>query len=277
MIKKFFLIHKETYGRIVFGETQRKKMQKGIQIHNLSKSFQKKKVLNGISLNLCPGESLAIMGQSGTGKSVLLKCLLGLMPWDQGQCSIGPWTIGHESDKKQSERFFQSGVVFQSYALFDSLSVWENVAFRMKGSQAEKREKALIFLQKVGLSAETADLYPSEVSGGMKRRISIARAIALSPSYLFFDEPVEGLDPIFAQSISLLIRQVINQLQATSLMITHNLKSAFLIADTIAVLHEGKIIWQGSPEEMKVSSHPFVQAFLDSSDLTQIPSDNTER
>ena len=238
------------------------RMSQGIQANHIYKSFHGQVVLQDLCLSVASQDSVAIMGQSGTGKSVFLRCLLGLCTRNQGTITIGPYPIGSESCKEQEQRFRQSGVVFQSYALFDSLLIWENVSFALKGSPRMRKEKAILLLEKVELPPRIADLYPSELSGGMKRRVSIARAIALSPTYLFFDEPTEGLDPILAYTISQLIRNVIVQLKATAVTITHNLTDACTIGDRIALLDQGKIVWQGKEEEMKNSTIPIVQQFV---------------
>lgn len=231
---------------------------------HLHKSFNGRPVLEDCNLTVAPQESVALMGQSGSGKSVFLKCLLGLLPCDQGTVSIGPYSIAEESAKTQEKRFACSGVVFQSYALFDSLTVWENVAFHSQAPLSQRRDQAISVLERVELKPEVADLYPSEISGGMKRRVSIARAIVHSPSYLFFDEPTEGLDPVFSSTISYLIRQVIQQLQATAITITHNLQNACTIADRIVLLDKGKIAWQGAPQDIRHASYPLMQDFLKS-------------
>lgn len=234
----------------------------GIRAEHISKSFNGHYVLKDFSLSVAPCESMVIMGQSGSGKSVFLKCLLGFSPVNSGSIFIGEHAVQKESAKDQEVRFSQSGVVFQSYALFDSLRLWQNVAFKMKGSERERREKAIAILSSVGIEPHRADLYPSEISGGMKRRASIARAIALSPKYLFFDEPTEGLDPVFANIISQLIRNVVTQLKATAITITHNVSCARYVGDKVALLHKGRIGWQGLPEEMEKPSSRLIYQFI---------------
>lgn len=244
-------------------------MSLGIKASNIYKSFNGTYILKNLSLSVKPQESMVIIGQSGSGKSVFLKCLLGLYAPNSGQLWIGDQCINTESSAEQEHRFNESGVVFQSYALFDSLTLWENVAFCVNGAGHKKRDHAIHILKKVGLSAANANLYPFEISGGMKRRVSIARAIALSPKYLFFDEPTEGLDPVFVTIISQLIRNAITQLKATAITITHNIQSANIIADTVTFLSQGKINWQGTPQDMISSSppvvHSFVHGFVDNS------------
>jgi phospholipid/cholesterol/gamma-HCH transport system ATP-binding protein len=235
---------------------------KGIEIVEISKCFGHKTVLDRCSLTIKPQQSLVLIGQSGSGKSVMSKCALGLMAVDRGQIRVDGVDLCQETALQQEERFSASGVVFQSYALFDSLSVWENVAFGLSGDKDDRRRRALAMLARVELAPETADLFPSDISGGMKRRVSIARAIIKRPQYLFFDEPTEGLDPVLSITISQLIRQVISDLGATALTITHNMHNAAVIADEVAVLDEGKIAWQGPVHTMASSKSDLLHAFL---------------
>jgi phospholipid/cholesterol/gamma-HCH transport system ATP-binding protein len=239
-------------------------MSSAICALEVCKSFNGRPVLENFNLTVEAQESVALMGQSGSGKSVFLKCLLGLYPCDRGTLTIGPYSISRESAKMQEDRFACSGVVFQSYALFDSLTVWENVAFHSSAPLSQRRDHAISVLERVELKPGVADLYPSEISGGMKRRVSIARAIMHSPSYLFFDEPTEGLDPVFSFTISHLIREVVTQLKATAITITHNLQNACTIADRIVLLDQGQIAWQGPPQHVREASYPLMQDFLKS-------------
>lgn len=235
-------------------------------LKNLHKSFGHKHVLQGVNLEISTGESLVIIGGSGTGKSVLLKCLLGLVQADSGSIKMDGKEILKESSTQQEERLQDIGVLFQGSALFDSLTVWENVAFRLIYAQHMNRKEAKqIALQKlasVGLNESVADLSPAEISGGMQRRVALARAIATQPHVLFFDEPTAGLDPIFSSVINSLIKDCVKELGATALTITHDMKSARAVGDRIAMLYEGKIIWCGPAEEIDNCQNPYVQQFI---------------
>lgn len=235
-------------------------------LKNLHKSFGHKHVLQGINLEIFTGESMVIIGGSGTGKSVLLKCLLGLIPADSGSLKMDGQEILKESMAQNEARLQDIGVLFQGSALFDSLSVWENVAFRLIYAQQMSRKQAkLIALQKlaaVGLSESVANLSPAEISGGMQRRVALARAIATQPHVLFFDEPTAGLDPIFSSVINDLIRGCVKELGATALTITHDMKSARAVGDRIAMLYDGKIIWCGPASEIDTCDNPYVQQFI---------------
>lgn len=237
-----------------------------IQIRGLKKSFGPKVVLDGIDLDIGRGESLVVIGGSGTGKTVLLKNILGLIQPDSGSIKIdGQEVVGlSESEREAVNRQF--GMLFQGAALFDSLSVWENVAFgliqskRMAGPQA--RAVALEKLAAVGLGADVAQLSPAELSGGMRKRVGLARAIATSPEIIFFDEPTTGLDPIMGDVINDLIVQCVKDLGATALSITHDMASARKIADRIAMIYKGKIIWAGPVSVIDRSGSPFVDQFI---------------
>lgn len=237
----------------------------GIVVKNLWKSFGQTPVLKGISLDIQPGESVVILGPSGCGKSVFLKCILGLLPYEKGHISIDGHAIGQETPPQQNERFSKSGVVFQSSALLDSYTILENIIFRERFSNTgtKNRDRGLELLSKVGLDPQIGDLMPSEISGGMKRRVALARALFNHPTLIFFDEPTEGLDPISADEIAILIRQCIKN--ATALTISHTLRSAKDIADRVVVFDEGVIAWQGSPQEMKDSPCVLVQKFIEAS------------
>ena len=220
-----------------------------IRIRDLYKRFGAKQVLDGVDLDVAEGESVVVIGGSGTGKSVLLKCILGLLEPDRGSILIdGEEVVGlGRSAREQVMQKF--GMLFQSAALFDSLPVWENVAFGLlnikKLGRAEAKERAVATLAQVGLGADVADLWPAELSGGMRKRVGLARAIATQPEILFFDEPTTGLDPIMADVINELIARSVRHLGATAISITHDMASARKIADRIAMLYQGKIIWQG--------------------------------
>ena len=234
-----------------------------IEIEGLKKSFGAKHVLRGIDLRVERGESLVVIGGSGTGKSVLLKCILGLVTPDAGLIRVAgaPVTTGREAFLS---RF---GMLFQGGALFDSLTVWQNVAFRLlrgpaRRPKAEARAVAVEKLARVGLGPEVADLFPAELSGGMQKRVGLARAIATDPTVIFFDEPTTGLDPIMAGVINDLIRSVVEEMGATTITITHDMSSVRAIATRVAMLHDGKIRWQGPIAEMDETSDPYVSQFI---------------
>ena len=233
-----------------------------IEIKNLYKSFGKKKVLDGVDLEIRKGESLVVIGGSGTGKSVLIKCIQGLLTPDNGSIKIdGVETVGASSDINK-----KMGMLFQGAALFDSLSVWENVAFSLLENKKMPRKNAKLeairVLRQVGLAPDVADLSPAELSGGMQKRVGLARAIINKPEIIFFDEPTTGLDPIMAEVINDLIIESAKGLGATTLTITHDMASARKIADRIAMLYKGKIIWSGTVKEMDKSENPYLRQFV---------------
>jgi phospholipid/cholesterol/gamma-HCH transport system ATP-binding protein len=240
-----------------------------ISVKGLKKSFGRKLVLNGLDVEVQKGESLVIIGASGSGKSVFLKNLLGLIRPDAGAVLIDGEDMA-AADKSGRERLRRKmGMLFQGGALFDSLSVWENVAFalnegvgRRKIARTRSREIAIEKLESVGLSADVAELPPSELSGGMQKRVALARAIAPAPEILLFDEPTTGLDPIMADTINNLIVASVGKLGATAVSITHDMASARKIATRIAMLYQGKIIWEGSAEEVENSGDPYVDQFV---------------
>ena len=230
-----------------------------IRISNVYKSFGLAPVLQGVTFDIERGQSLVLIGASGSGKSVLLKCILGLELADSGTISV--------DDKPANPPQFldRFGMLFQGAALFDSLPIWENVAFRDLQSRQDRqitKIKAIEKLDRVGLAATVADQYPADLSGGMRKRAGLARAIFSDPDIIFFDEPTTGLDPIRANTINTLIRSVVDEIGATTLTITHDLSSVDAIADKVAMLKDGKIIWQGTPKELRCSSHPDVKAFV---------------
>jgi phospholipid/cholesterol/gamma-HCH transport system ATP-binding protein len=237
-----------------------------IAIRGLKKAFGKKVVLDGVDLDVGVAESVVIIGGSGTGKSVLLKCILGLLTPEAGSIKIdGQEVVGlPEHERETVNRKF--GMLFQGAALFDSLTVWENVAFgliRAKGlPRREAREIALRNLAAVGLPPEVGNLSPAELSGGMKKRVGLARAIATSPEIIFFDEPTTGLDPIMSDVINDLIVKCVKELGATALSITHDMASARKIANRVAMLHSGKIIWDGPVANIDHSGSPYVDQFI---------------
>lgn len=240
-----------------------------IVISNLHKAFGTKIVLDGVDLEVAKGESLVVIGGSGTGKSVLIKCIQGLITPDDGSIKInGKESVG--IDKKEAEALYSKmGMLFQGGALFDSLSVWENVSFGLienqKMPRKQAKKQAIKYLKQVGLSADVADLSPSELSGGMQKRVGLARAIATQPEIIFFDEPTTGLDPIMADVINDLIISSVKNIGASALTITHDMASARKIADRIAMLYKGKIIWQGTVEELDKTDNPYVLQFVNGS------------
>ena len=235
-----------------------------IELSGVTKSFGSKHVLRGIDLRLDKGQSLVVIGGSGTGKSVLLKSVLGLVTPDQGTITLD----GQDVTKGDRDAFLaRFGMLFQGGALFDSLKVWENVAFRLlRGTlarpKAEAREIAIEKLRRVGLKPETADMFPAELSGGMQKRVGLARAIAASPEIIFFDEPTTGLDPIMSGVINELIREIVVEMGATAMTITHDMSSVRAIADRVAMLHDGLIRWTGPVAEMDAAADPYLQQFI---------------
>ena len=235
-----------------------------ITLSAVHKSFGANRVLRGVDLVVPKGESMVIIGGSGTGKSVLLKSILGLVQPDSGTITLD----GADVTKGDRDAFLaRFGMLFQGGALFDSMRVWENVAFRLqRGAQkrpkAEAREIALEKLRRVGLGPQVADLYPAELSGGMQKRVSLARAIAAGPEIIFFDEPTTGLDPIMSGVINDLIREIVVEMGATAMTITHDMSSVRAIADNVAMLHGGKVRWTGPVGDMDATTDPYVQQFI---------------
>ena len=235
-----------------------------ITLNNLHKGFGANRVLRGVNLTIAKGESMVIIGGSGTGKSVLLKCILGLVRPDAGQILADGQDVTLGDRDAFLARF---GMLFQGGALFDSLKVWENVAFRLlrgpgKLTKPEARALAIEKLRRVGLKPETADMFPAELSGGMQKRVGLARAIAANPEIIFFDEPTTGLDPIMAGVINALIREIVVEMGATAMTITHDMSSVRAIADTVAMLHDGMIRWSGPVAELDATPDPYVQQFI---------------
>lgn len=237
-----------------------------IELKNVKKSFGSKDVLNGINLSVNQGKSMVIIGGSGTGKSVTLKCILGLIEPDSGVIKIDSQNVTEMNGQARAEQMKKFGMLFQGGALFDSMKVWENVAFGLiqgqKMHKDEARPIAIEKLKQVGLTAHTGDLFPAELSGGMQKRVSLARAIATNPEIIFFDEPTTGLDPIMADVINNLIVDCVKDLGATALTITHDMASARKIADHVAMIHQGKIIWTGKVKELYDSGNSYVEQFI---------------
>ncbi len=237
-----------------------------IELKNLQKSFGKKHVLNGLNIAVGKGRSLVVIGGSGTGKSVMLKCILGILKPDGGEISIAGENVLGLNGKARDEYLARFGMLFQGSALFDSLAVWENVAFGLiqgRGmARGQAREIAIEKLAQVGLNADVSTLYPAELSGGMQKRVALARAIAADPEIIFFDEPTTGLDPIMADVINNLIVDCVKRLGATTISITHDMASARKIADDIAMIHKGQIIWQGEANQVNRSDNAHVDQFI---------------
>jgi phospholipid/cholesterol/gamma-HCH transport system ATP-binding protein len=237
-----------------------------IALSNVRKSFGPKHVLNGIDLQVQKAHSMVVIGGSGTGKSVMLKCILGLLTPDSGSIRIGGQEVVGLRGAERDRQLGRFGMLFQGAALFDSLPVWENVAFGLiqgrKVPRKEAKDIAIDKMKQVGLSADVGELFPAELSGGMQKRVGLARAIAADPEIIFFDEPTTGLDPIMADVINNLIVDCVKRLGATTISITHDMASARKIADDIAMIYKGQIIWQGSAEEIDNSGNAHVDQFV---------------
>ncbi|MEW6091517.1 ABC transporter ATP-binding protein [Parvibaculum sp.] len=237
-----------------------------IELRNVCKRFGKKVVLDGINLTVPKGESLVVIGGSGTGKSVMIKCVLGIIRPDSGEIFVDGKNVLKMDSGEREKTLRKFGMLFQGAALFDSLPVWENVAFGLIQGRKMPRKKAkdiaIEKLAKVGLGAEVGELYPAELSGGMQKRVGLARAIATEPEIIFFDEPTTGLDPIMADVINGLIVSSVKELGATTLSITHDMASVRKIADRVAMIYKGKIIWSGTRAEVDASGNEFVDQFI---------------
>ncbi|MEO1553230.1 MAG: ATP-binding cassette domain-containing protein [Pseudomonadota bacterium] len=237
-----------------------------LELKDVHKSFGPKKVLTGVNIDVSPGKSLVVLGGSGSGKSVMLKNALGLMTPDQGQIIFNGEDVTHDQGKTREAMRARIGMLFQSAALFDSLTVWENIAFRLLNADGMNRkdakERAIETLKQVRLGSDVADLTPAEISGGMQKRVGLARAIVSKPDLIFFDEPTTGLDPITADAINDLIVEQTKALGAAAVSITHDMASARKIADEIAMLFEGKIIWRGPASMIDESGNDHVDQFV---------------
>ena len=237
-----------------------------IELRNVSKRFGSKVVLDNLSLSVPAGKSLIVIGGSGSGKSVMLKCVLGIIRPDKGEIFVDGKNVLKMSAGEREETLRKFGMLFQGAALFDSLSVWENVAFGLIQGRKMKRQVAKDIaydkLAKVGLGAEVGALYPAELSGGMQKRVGLARAIATDPEIIFFDEPTTGLDPIMADVINDLIVASVKDLGATALSITHDMSSARKIADELAMIYKGQIIWKGPRDHIDNSGNDYVDQFI---------------
>lgn len=264
-MKKFFLSFFKPKKRLPATSKKSVHIPK-LQLKNVHKAFGDKIVLNGINLEINKGESLVVIGGSGTGKSVTLKCILGLLQPDKGQIYFDGINLNQLTSSERDSINTKIGMLFQSAALFDSLPVWENISFALLQnktvSKQEAKKIALEKLAQVGLPKDVADVYPADLSGGMKKRVGLARAIATNPEVIFFDEPTTGLDPIMSDVINDLIVSTVKKLGATALTITHDMNSARKIADRLVMLHEGKIIWSGTVKELEKTKNPYVKQFV---------------
>ncbi|OJI94208.1 phospholipid/cholesterol/gamma-HCH transport system ATP-binding protein [Planktotalea frisia] len=235
-----------------------------ITLSQVKKSFGNNHVLQGVDLEIARGKSMVIIGGSGTGKSVALKSVLGLVTPDGGTITVD----GQDAATAERDAFLaRFGMLFQGGALFDSLPVWQNVAFRLmrgalKRPKEEAREIAIEKLRRVGLKPDVADRLPAELSGGMQKRVGLARAIAAEPEIIFFDEPTTGLDPIMSGVINDLIREIVVEMGATAMTITHDMTSVRAIADNVAMLHDGVIQWTGPVADMDSAGDPYLDQFI---------------
>lgn len=237
-----------------------------IELRNVKKSFGSKHILRGASLKIERGMTQVILGGSGTGKSVLLKCMLGLEEIDDGEILVDDKDISHLKGRARMEMMAQFGMLFQGAALFDSMKVWENVAFVLLQEgmkRTEARDIAIEKLRMVGLKPEVAEQNPADLSGGMKKRAGLARAVCHNPEIIFYDEPTTGLDPITADVINDLIIKLQKELKCTSVMITHDMPSAFKCADRMAFLFDGRFAAEGTPREFRASRNPMVRQFIE--------------
>ncbi len=237
-----------------------------IRIRGLTKAFGPKVVLSGLDLDIWPGESVVVIGGSGTGKSVLTKNIIGLMYPDAGTIEIDGEEVTHMGASAREKVTRKFGMLFQGAALFDSLSVWENVAFGLIQARAmdrsEAKQKAIATLARVGLGHQVGELMPASLSAGMQKRVALARAIATDPEIIFFDEPTTGIDPIMGSIIDQLIVSGVKDMGATALTITHDMDSARRIANRIAMIYQGRIIWSGPPDEIEGAGNPHVKQFI---------------
>lgn len=237
-----------------------------IELTDVKKSFGDKHVLCGLNLSVQKDESVVVIGGSGTGKSVLLKSILGILSPETGSIKIDGVESTHLRSRELDAHMAKFGMLFQGSALFDSITVWQNVAFKLMSAlhmpKRQAKDKAIQALASVGLGPDVGELFPAELSGGMQKRVALARAIVADPEIVFFDEPTTGLDPIMADVINELIVKCVKERGVTALSITHDMASARKIADRIAMLYEGKIIWQGTKDTIDASGNPYVEQFI---------------
>lgn len=237
-----------------------------IQLENLHIGFGSKQVLSGTSLEIQRGLTQVILGGSGSGKSVLLRCILGLLEPQKGKVQVFGKPVNPHDTEAYTALMQQCGMLFQNGALFDSLTIWENVAFTLLQTgkkPAEARKVALEKLSMVGLASRVAEQYPAELSGGMRKRVALARAICGNPQIILYDEPTTGLDPITADVINDLIIKLQNELKCTSVVITHDMHSAFKVADRMAFLYQGKVLAEGTAKDFKTTTNPYVRQFIE--------------
>ncbi len=251
------------------------KNEKIIHLEKVFKQFGDRKVLDGVDLSVEAGETLVIIGRSGVGKSTILKHIAGLLSPDSGQVWVEGQDVAHLTEEALNELRKKMGVVFQYAALFDSLTVFENVAFRLlrdfKMSRAQAVPVVREKLELVGLKDDLLDLKPSQLSGGMRKRVGLARAIAVNPEIILYDEPTSGLDPVSSASIDELILDMQKKLKVTSVVVTHDMQSAYRIANRIAMIYDGKIIGVGTPKEIENSGNPVIHQFVTGSVDGPIP------
>ena len=237
-----------------------------LELIGVKKTLGGRQVLKGVDLSVDAGKSLVVIGGSGVGKSVTLKCALGLMIPDEGKVLVDGQDVTHLTIRERHKLAEKFGMLFQGGALFDSLTVWENVAFRLlyaqKMPRRQAQERAIETMRKVRLTADFADRYPNELSGGMQKRASLARAIIAKPEIIFFDEPTTGLDPITADAINDLIVEMVKELGSAAVSITHDMASARKIADEVAMIYEGRIIWRGPVSTLDNSGDARVDQFI---------------
>ncbi len=237
-----------------------------ISLHNVVKTFGENRVLDGLSLDLPPGRNLALIGSAASGKTVLLKCLVGLYPFDSGTIKIDGAEISSLDARQREKLLDRFGVLFQRSALFDSLPVWENIAFKRvtigRARRKDAREAAILKLRQVGMKPETADLFPSSLSGGMQKRVALARAIMEQPDILLLDDPTAGLDPILTRVINELIARLAQETGATVLSITSDMDAMRRDYPAVAMLHDGRIIWRGATADIDQAGNPFLDQLV---------------
>ncbi len=250
-------------------------IKKMIELKNVYKSFGERKVLDNVNLEVLQGETLVIIGRSGVGKSTILKQVAGLLSPDAGEVWVEGQNVGLLKEDALNELRKKMGVVFQYAALFDSLTVFENVAFRLirdfEMTESKAREVVAAKLELVGLKPDLLELKPAQLSGGMRKRVGLARAIAVDPEIILYDEPTSGLDPVSSEAINNLILEMQQKLKVTSVVVTHDMHSAYKVANRIAMIYDGKIIGTGTPDEIKNSQDPYVRQFVTGSVEGPIP------